>query len=118
MSGLFGGHIRSKKMDSKSEVPITVLVIIFIIGVVVLSFEAYGLEAVVLSDEDYKTQCLDADFSPSIPCGPEVRPRSAPLDCSLPDFSPSHPFCTPERAKRDALAKCDGFSPALPGCAD
>ncbi len=76
---------------------------------------AWGQEITLLDDAEYEERC--AQFSPPDPaCGVTIRPRSAPLDCSGTDFSPLHPFCNPRQTEQDFQRRCDGFSPAPPGC--
>ena len=109
-------------IPENAKTPLIVVGLIFLAGVFALGFAlltvpAFG-QPVVVSDDYYQERCLDPQFSPAPPNCVNIRPRSAPLDCSLPDFSPRHPYCTPQRRNLDAIAKCDGFSPAPAGCPD
>ena len=116
-SGLFGGRkLENIKMSDNLKAALAVLFVIFVIGVLVL-WSGMAPAQTVVSDEYYKERCLDPQFSPAAPDCPDLRPRSAPLDCSQPDFSPEHGFCTPEQKQRDADTKCGvDFSPLPPEC--
>ena len=118
-------------MDN-TEVPITALFIIFIIGMIVLTFEAYGSETTI-TYHDGSTLVVPGTYVVSYwPKGFNDEPftftnnligekdaRWPLLDalCGGVDFSPRPPLCEAEPYWTvGPRYECDGFSPAPPGC--